>query len=103
MNLAVVPSATSSLPNSNAWPTLLRQARPRHIPRPNSLRALYRVPSTVVVRAYLPATHLPEASGSAFPIKTGSEFPIGITSRIVSFIRQRHHLLPKYWPPFVVT
>ena len=68
-------------PSSNAWPARRRQARPRHIPHPTSLRALHRVPSSVVLRAHLPRPHSVEASGSAFPIKTGSEFPIGITER----------------------
>ena len=68
-------------PSSNAWPARPRHTRPRHIPRPNSLRALHRVPSNVVLCAYLPGPHSVEASGSAFPIKTGSEFPIGITER----------------------
>ena len=65
-------------PSSNAWPARRRQARPRHIPHPTSLRALHRVPSSVVLRAHLPRPHSVEASGSAFPIKTGSAFPIGI-------------------------
>ena len=66
-------------PSSNAWPARRRQARPRHIPHPTSLRALHRVPSSVALRAHLPRPHSVEASGSAFPIKTGSAFPIGIT------------------------
>ncbi len=69
-------------PSSNAWPARPRQARPRHIPRPTSLRALHRVPSSVALRAHLPGPHSVEASGSAFPIKTGSEFPIGPTWRL---------------------
>src|SRR5208337_3649254 len=69
-------------PSSNAWPARRRQARPRHIPHPTSLRALHRVPSSVVLRAHLPRPHSVEASGSAFPIKTGSAFPIGIKTRL---------------------
>ena len=67
-------------PSSNAWPARRRQARPRRIPHPTSLRALHRVPSSVALRAHLPRPHSVEASGSAFPIKTGSAFPIGINS-----------------------
>ena len=72
-------------PSSNAWPARPRHTRPRHIPRPNSLRALHRVPSNVVLCAYLPGPHSVEASGSAFPIKTGSEFPIGISQDTIYF------------------
>jgi len=76
-------------PSSNAWPARPRHTRPRHIPRPNSLRALHRVPSNVVLCAYLPGPHSVEASGSAFPIKTGSEFPIGISRALrVSFVAE---------------
>ena len=79
-------------PSSNAWPARRRQARPCHIPRPTSLRALHRVPSNVVLRAYLPGPHSVEASGSAFPIKTGSEFPIGIKGRQLAENAECDHL-----------
>jgi hypothetical protein len=76
--LAVVPSATPGSPSSNAWTARLRHARPRHIPRPNSLRALHRVPSSAGVCAYSQARQWAETGGSAFEIKTGSESQIAI-------------------------
>ena len=83
-------------PSSNAWPARRRQARPRHIPHPTSLRALHRVPSSVALRAHLPRPHSVEASGSAFPIKTGSAFPIGITSWVFPWeIRAKQGMLPR--------
>jgi hypothetical protein len=82
MNLAVVPSTTSGSPSSNAWPARSRHVTTRHILGPTSLRAFRSVLSSAGVRAYLPAPHLPEASGSAFPIKTGSEFSIGISEQL---------------------
>jgi len=77
-------------PSSNAWPARPRHTRPRHIPRPNSLRALHRVPSSAHVRPCSKGPHSPTSSGSAFPIKNGSEFPIGITDHQSPFpeIRQ---------------
>lgn len=80
--LAVVPSATPGSPSSNAWTARLRHARPRHIPRPNSLRALHRVPSSAGVCAYSQARQWAETGGSAFEIKTGSESQIAIRCRL---------------------
>src|SRR5208337_4969241 len=50
---------------------------PRHIPSPTSLRAHHCVPSSVHVRLCSKGPHSPTSSGSAFPIKNGSEFSIG--------------------------
>ena len=52
---------------------------PRHIPSPTSLRAHHCVPSNVYVRPCSKGPHSPTSSGSAFPIKNGSEFSIGPT------------------------
>ena len=85
--LAVVPSATPGSPSSNAWTARLRHARPRHIPRPNSLRALHRVPSSAGVCAYSQARQWAETGGSAFETKTGSESQIAIShlSRLTQY------------------
>src|SRR5208283_4373035 len=56
---------------------------PRHIPSPTSLRAHHCVPSSVYVRPCFKGPHSPTSSGSAFPIKNGSEFSIG-PSRVVA-------------------
>ena len=82
MNLAVVPSAKSGLPSSNAWLARPRQARPRHILHPTLLRALQGVPSGVVVRALLPEHSSPATHGAAVLLKTGAEFLIGYTCQI---------------------
>ena len=59
---------------------------PRHIPSPTSLRAHHCVPSSVHVRPCSKGPHSPTSSGSAFPIKNGSEFSIGPTrSRLLRF------------------
>src|SRR5271157_6083136 len=49
---------------------------PRHIPSPTSLRAHHCVPSSVHVRHCSKGPDSPTSSGSAFPIKNGSEFSI---------------------------
>ena len=77
MNLAVVPSITSGLPSSNAWPARPRQARPRHILHPTTLRALQGVPSGVGVSALLPEHSSTATHGAAVLLKTGADFPIG--------------------------
>src|SRR5271157_1516875 len=79
MNLVVVPSATSGSPSSNAWPARPRQASSRHILPPTSLRALHRVPSSAVVRAYPPAPRPSASSGSVNSLETGSESPLSST------------------------
>src|SRR5271157_1218575 len=60
-----------------AWPARPRRARPRHIPRPSSLRALHRVPSSPGVRAYLPPPSTPPLSVSVFPLRIDSKSLIG--------------------------
>ena len=47
---------------------------PRHIPSPTSLRAHHCVPSSVYVRPWSKGPRSPTSSGSAFPIKNGSEW-----------------------------
>jgi hypothetical protein len=84
--LAVVPPATPGSPTSNARPVRPRDTRRRHIPRPTSLRALDRVPSSAAARADFPAPRPPASSGFAIPLKTGSEFPLGPTRK------QKRHL-----------
>ena len=50
----------------------------RHISLHQSFpRGKRRVPSTGCIRASLPAPHSREASGSAFPIESGSDLEIG--------------------------
>jgi hypothetical protein len=75
---AVVPSTTSGSPSSNAWPARPRHAASRHSMDPNSLHALARVPSGVAACANLLEPHLTALRGSAFTIKSGSVFQIGI-------------------------
>ena len=60
--LVVVLSGTLCSPNSNAWPAIRRQARPRHILRRTTLR-VRRVPSPVGVRACRRPRRLTEANG----------------------------------------
>ena len=81
MNLAVVPSAPSSSPNSErlAGPSTPSSAMPHvefDLPPRSSQRA---EKCRCAAGLHLAAPPSPEASGSAFPIKTGSEFPIGIS------------------------
>ena len=80
MNLAVVPSITSGSPSSNAWPARPRQARPRHILHPTTLRALQGVPSGVGVSALFPEHSSTATHGAAVLLKTGADFPIGYTT-----------------------
>jgi len=77
MNLAVVPSTTSGPPSLKAWPARPRQAWPRHILHPTSLRVLQGVPSGVVVCALLPEHSSTATHGAAVLLKTGADFPIG--------------------------
>jgi len=58
-------------------PELTGDTLPRHIPCPTSLRAHHCVPSGVHVCPCFTGRHPPTSSGSAFPIKTGSDFQIG--------------------------
>src|SRR5580704_11935184 len=58
---------------------------PRHIPRPPSLRVHQCVSSSVRVRPCLARPHPSTSSGSAFPIKNGSVFQIGITPSLASY------------------
>jgi len=77
MNLAVVQSATSGPPISNAWLVRPRQARSRHISSSSWLRAFRSVPSGVGVCAHLraPRPQAPSVSGPV--LKTDSKSLIG--------------------------
>ena len=70
--LAVVPSAVSGLPSSNAWPARPRRASTRHILGPTSLRAFRGVLSSDGVRADLTGHGMPLSGGAAFLLETGS-------------------------------
>jgi hypothetical protein len=74
MNLAVVPSAKSSSPSSNAWPA---PSAPTSVMPRVEFDLTPRISQRAEQRPCLrqsSAPHSPEASGSAFPIKSGSDF-----------------------------
>ena len=75
---AVAQPTTTSSPGSSCAPERTGDMPPRHIPRLTSLRAHHCVPSSVHVRPCLTEPYPPTSSGSAFPIKTGSESQIAI-------------------------